>query len=338
MVRIGIIGLGYWGPNLVRNFDNLSNSKVTVCCDLNDERLNHVYANFPHINRTNKYEELLNHNTVDAVVISTPTKTHYSLARQALECGFHTFVEKPLATTTKECEELIRLAKKQGVILFVGHIFLYTAAVNKIKELIGSGDLGNICYISSTRLNLGPVRQDVNALWDLASHDTSIILFLIGSTPDSVNCQGLAYLNKEIHDVCTLTMNYEDRCMAIVHTSWLDPNKVRQMTVVGDKKMAVYDDLAPEKIKIYDKRIEAPLYSTTFGEFQFSYRYGDTYSPRLTEVEPLKTECQHFIECIEQGKTPITDGQNGLEVVSVLEAADYSLHNGGGKVLLKSLI
>jgi len=337
MIRVGIVGLGYWGPNLARNFSDLKNSEVTVCCDINNERLNQVSANFPNATKTTKFKEALNKKMLDAVVISTPTKTHYSLAKQSLEQGLHTFIEKPLATSSKECEDLILLAKKHGVILFVGHVFLYTAAVIQMKELIESGDLGNICYISSRRLNLGPVRQDVNALWDLASHDTSIILFLMASMPSSVNCQGLAYLNKNIHDVCTLTLNFEDRCMAMVHTSWLDPNKIRQMTVVGDKKMVVYNDLDQEKIKIYDKRIEAPLYSTTFGEFQYSYRYGDSYSPRLTETEPLKTECQHFIECIEQGKIPVTDGQNGLEVVRVLEAADYSLFNGGGRVQLRSL-
>jgi len=338
MVRVGIVGLGYWGPNLVRNFSELPESEVTALCDIDADRLQKVSSRFPRALATADVDEVLDRDWVDAVVISTPTRTHYSLARKALEKGIHVFTEKPMATSIAECEELIKLSKKNGTKLFVGHIFLYNAAVQKLKEYVTNGELGNICYIFSSRLNLGPVRTDVNALWDLATHDISIILHLIDSEPVSVNCQGLAYLNNKIHDVCTVTIHFKNGCMAILHSSWLDPNKVRQMTVVGDRKMAVYNDIDPlEKIKIYEKGIDKPLYSDNFGEFQFSYRYGDTFSPRIVEAESLKAECQHFIQCVQNGVEPRTNGLNGMEVVNVLTGADHSLHNGGGKVLLQSL-
>ncbi len=336
MVRIGLVGLGYWGPNLARIFGGLPNSQVTICCDLDEGRLQQMATRFRDLRTTNNLDEVLDADRIDAVVIATPTRTHHALARRALERGLHTFVEKPLATSIAECEDLIALAEKKGVVLFVGHVFLYTAAVNKLKQLIASGELGDLCYIASNRLNLGPVRSDVNALWDLAPHDISIILHLMGRTPVSASCQGLAFLNKNLHDVAVLTMHFENGTMAVVHSSWLDPNKVRRMTLVGNKKMAVYDDVEPlEKIKIYDKGVEAPSYYDTFGEFHFSYRYGDTYSPRLLEIEPLKAECQHFIECLLKHEQPRTDGYNGMEVVRVLEAADLSLHNGGARVPLK---
>ncbi|MDQ4077648.1 MAG: Gfo/Idh/MocA family oxidoreductase [Chloroflexota bacterium] len=337
ITRVGIIGLGYWGPNLVRTFDSLPDVKVTALCDRDTERLRQLTSRFPHLHATDQAEELLSRDLVDAVVIATPTGTHYALAKRALERGLHTFVEKPLATTSAECEELIELAHTQGAQLFVGHVFLYTAAVAKLKELIENEELGELCYISSTRLNLGPVRKDVNALWDLAPHDISIILHLVGSLPTSVNCQGVAYLNRRIHDVCSLTMHFPSGLMAIIHISWLDPNKTRRMTIVGNRQMAVYDDVDPlEKVKIYDKGVEAPAYPTDFAEFQFSYRYGDTRSPRLIEEEPLRTECKHFIDCIQQGLQPKTDGRNGLDVVRVLEAADISLHDSGGRVYLEA--
>jgi predicted dehydrogenase len=333
ITRVGIIGLGYWGPNLVRTFDSLPSTRVTAVCDSDTTRIAALTSRLPELFATPDAEALLSRDRVDAVVIATPTGTHHQLAKQALQQGLHTFVEKPLATTSDECEELIELARAQGVQLFVGHIFLYTAAVAKLKELVDSNHLGEMAYISSTRLNLGPVRKDVNALWDLAPHDISIILHLVGNLPASVNCQGVAYLNQRVHDVCTLTMHFPSGLMAIVHTSWLDPNKVRRMTVVGNRQMAVYDDLEPlEKIKIYDKGIEAPAYHTDFAEFQISYRYGDTHSPRLMEEEPLRAECRHFIDCIQTDIQPKSDGHNGLDVVRVLEAADASLRNGGGRV------
>lgn len=335
MIRVGLIGLGHWGPNLARNFASLHDCKVVGICDLDNNRLKHAIRQYPGAYATHNADEILSPKRTDAVVISTPTKTHHALARLALERGLHTFVEKPLATSPRECEELIRLAEEMGKVLFVGHVFLYTAAVAKLKDLVVNDELGDLCYISSSRLNLGPVRADVNVLWDLAPHDISIILHLLDATPISVNCQGLAYLNRNVHDICALYLQFPDRKMAIINTSWLDPTKTRLMTVVGSKKMAIYNDIEPfEKIKVFDKGVDVPEPSDSFADFQLSYRHGDAYIPRLVEHEPLKNECQAFIDCVKEGKRPRTDGQNGLDVVRVLYAANTSLDNGGGRVEL----
>ena len=333
MLRVGVIGLGYWGPNLVRNLENIDGCHVVAICDRDEERLASASRRAPEAAQVSDADELMHSASCDAVVISTPTKTHYALAKQALEAGLHVFVEKPLATSVQQCAELVALAHSRQLTLFVGHVFLYSAPVRKLKQLVDAGDLGDICYIASSRLNLGPIRQDVNALWDLSPHDVSVILELIGGCPQQVSCSGLAYLNPDVHDVCTLTMHFEDRKMGIVHVSWLDPRKKREMTVVGSKKMVVYDDLEPlEKVKVYDIGVEAPEYADSFGEYQFTYRYGDTYSPRIKQSEPLKVECEAFVDSILQQRLPKTDGYNGLQVVSVLEAAEKSLQNGGGRV------
>ena len=333
MTRIAIIGLGYWGPNLVRTFDGLPDAEVTMVCDRDPTRLMQVGARFPHVRATDDAEEVFASGDVDAVVIATPTATHHWLARRALESGLHVFVEKPLASSAAQCEDLIALSEARGLTLMCGHIFLYTAAVAKLREYVQTGELGDVCCITAARRNLGPVRSDVNAMWDLAPHDISIILHLLGETPVSVNCQGLAHLRPDVHDVCVLTMHFPSGLMAVVHSSWLDPNKVRQMTLVGTRKMAVYDDIEPlEKIRVYDKGIDAPPHHVDFGEFPFTYRYGDTFSPYLVEEEPMKAEARHFVECAARGVHPRTDGRGALDVVRVLEAADRSLAAGGARV------
>jgi predicted dehydrogenase len=271
---------------------------------------------------------------LDAVVIATPARTHYQLARHALERRLHVFVEKPLAVTPRECESLIRLADLRSRILFVGHTFLHTAAVEKLTEVVRSGELGHICYIHSSRLNLGPVRHDVNVLWDLATHDVSIILHLMGQRPTRVHCQGLACLNDNIHDVCSLTLEFPAKSMGFVQVSWLHPDKRRRLTVVGDRQMAVYDDVeSSEKVKIYDKRVVADARTAS----RYSYRHGDTRIPALVEVEPLARECRQFIDCVASGATPLTDGRNGLEVVRVVHAAEASLRAGGAAQALESV-
>jgi predicted dehydrogenase len=338
MIRVGVVGLGHWGPNLLRVLAGCRDCQVTTICDLNTARLADLCQRFPGVRGVTHVEEVLTREAVDAVVIATPTKTHFPLARKALERGLHTFVEKPLATTSAECEELIDAAESQDAVLFVGHVFLYSAAVIKLKQMVGMGELGDLYYVSSARRNLGPVRRDVSALWDLAPHDVSIILDLMGSTPVSVTCSGLAYLDPAIHDVCSLSMKFDNTRMGIVHVSWLDPHKKREMTVVGSRKMAVYNDLEPlEKIKVYDNGVEGPAPCESFGEFQFSYRYGDTYSPRISEVEPLKAECRAFLDSILLGVRPRTDGRNGLDVVRVLEAADVSLRSDHREVLVRQV-
>lgn len=330
MVRVGLVGLGYWGPNLIRSFASIPGVKLAAICDLDAERLNRVHTQFTTLYATRSVDELLGQ-PLDAVVIATPISTHYPLAKKALERGLHTFVEKPLATSPGQAETLVHLAEAQGVVLFVGHTFLYTPAISKLKELIVGGELGQLCYMSSTRVNLGRIQRDVSALWDLACHDVSIILHLMGTSPISVNCQGLAFLNGTVHEVCSLALRFENKSLATVHVSWLHPRKTRELTIIGDKKMAVYDDTAPlEKVKIYDMGVERAAGADCFADFQ--YRYEGTYSPPLIEVEPLAVECRHFIDSIREGIRPQTDGRNGLEAVRILHAAEQSLFNGGGRV------
>jgi predicted dehydrogenase len=309
---------------------------MLMCCDLDENKLGRARKLYPGILTTRDVNHIVSNPEIDAVGIATPVSSHYELAKQALLHGKHVFVEKPLCHSSGACLDLIRLAKKKGKVLMVGHTFEYTAAVNKIKEIVMSGELGDILYVSSVRLNLGLLQPDINVIWDLAPHDISIITYVLGEHPISVNCQGKGHYRKHIEDVATITLNFSNGAIAFVHTSWLDPNKVRRTTIVGSKKMLVYNDTEPqEKIKIYDKGVEAPRYYDTFGEFPFSYRYGDIYSPRIEDYEPLRDECAHFLECIEKEKTPRSDGYSGLRVVSVLEAANESLQRDGKAFRIK---
>ncbi len=338
MIRVGIVGLGYWGPNLVRCFTDLEDCKVTSVCDQNCDQLLRMKDRFPSVYPIENYDQLIERDLVDAVVIATPTETHHELARKALERDLHVFVEKPLAKTVAECRDLVDLAAHRNRCLFVGHVFLHSSPVLKLRELIESDELGNISYISSRRLNLGPVREDVSALYDLAPHDISMMLYLLDRKPMSVSCSGFDRLNPGIHDVCNLTMTFEGNQMGMIHVSWLDPRKERVLTVVGDKKMATYDDLEQEKIKVYDKGIDKPVKTSgDYADFQLAYRHGGSYSPFIKEREPLKAECAEFIRCITEGDVPLTDGVNGMDVVEVLEAAQRSLESGGQPILLDSL-
>ena len=330
MINVGIIGCGYWGPNLIRNFNWLPNSNMLVCCDRDAKQLERMQRLYPGVETTTEPEALFKDPRVDAIGIATPVFTHYELAREALLNGKHVFLEKPMTHSVETCLSLIEIAETMERVLMVGHTFEYTAAVNKTKEFIKAGELGEPLYISSIRVNLGLFQPDINVTWDLAPHDISIITYLLGQVPESVNCQGKSHYQKGIEDVATLTLNYENGVVAFIQSSWLDPNKIRKTTIVGSKKMLVYNDVEPqEKIKIYDKGVDAPPYYDTYGDFQFSYRYGDIYSPRLEDYEPLRKQCEHFIDCIERGLQPRTDGYSGLRVVSVLEAAAISLQHGG---------
>jgi len=307
-----------------------------MCCDLNEERLDHLKKLYPGIVTTSDVGQIMNNPEIDAVGIATPVFTHYELGKQALLNGKHVFIEKPLCHSSEACLDLIHLAEEKGRVLMVGHTFEYTAAVNKIKEIVENGELGEILYISSVRLNLGLFQPDINVIWDLAPHDISIITYILGEHPISVNSQGKGHFREDIEDVANIALNFTNGAIAFIHTSWLDPNKVRRTTIVGSQKMLVYDDTeAQEKIKIYDKGVDTPPYYDTFGEFQFSYRYGDIYSPRIEDYEPLRKECAHFLECIAESKLPRSDGYSGLRVVSVLEAATESLRREGKAVPVK---
>ena len=293
-IKIGVIGCGYWGPNLIRNFVDNPNSKVVTIADLKKDRLTHINNSYPSIATTENYQDLFEQK-LDAVVIATPPPSHYPIARDCLQHGLHIMVEKPLTLKSAHAEELIELAEKKNLVLMVGHTFEYNAAVWMLRELMGSGELGKIHYLDAARLNLGLFQRDLNVIWDLAPHDLSIMMYLTGQRPLAVSAHGLDCVFDEIYDVAYMNLVFPDNVMAHIHVSWLDPCKVRRVTVVGSKKMAVYNDIENlEKIKVYDKGIEKPDYTNGYGEFQFAYRYGDILIPNVRMVEPLKVECRHF--------------------------------------------
>ncbi len=333
-VKVGVIGYGYWGPNLVRNFVEAPGSEVVVVSDLREERLDQVTLRYPRINVTKDYQDVFN-SGVDAVVVATPPPTHYRFAKECLEKGLHVLVEKPLTLDGQQAEELVELSDANDRILMVGHTFEYNAAVHELKKLIDSGELGDVLYIDAARLNLGLFQRDLNVLWDLAPHDISILLYILGKTPTAVSAQGKACVVNNIHDIVYITLYFPGDILAHVHVSWLDPCKVRRITVVGSKKMANYNDVSPlEMIKIYDKGVDAPPYTDNFGDFHFSYRYGDVVIPNIKFIEPLRLECQDFINCINDHSRPCSCGEDGLHVVKVLEAAQRSLVNSGHQELI----
>jgi predicted dehydrogenase len=327
-----VIGCGYWGPNLIRNFINLKEADVRIASDLDEGRLRHMKQLYPSLTTTTDYREIIKDESIDAVVIATPVSTHYQLAAEALEAGKHVFCEKPLTQSVDEGVKLVVLADENNRTLMVGHTFVYTAAVNKVKDLIRSGELGDIHYMSTARVNLGLFQEDINVVWDLAPHDVSIMNYILGSRPAAVSAVGHSYIQPGIQDVSFVTLRYPGSILANLHVSWLNPNKIRSTTVVGSKKMLVYDDISSlEKIRIYDKGVDVIPHYDTFGEFQLSYRYGDIHIPKLDEAEPLKMECQHFIDCIE-GSEPRSSGRHGLEVLIVLDAIDKSMSQNGTEI------
>jgi len=330
LLRIGVIGCGYWGPNLIRNFTHLSGSQVVICADLEEKRLEHMRLLYPHVETTRDYHEILSRDDINAVAVATPPQSHHGLAMEALQAGKHVFVEKPLALSSDEGAQMVALAQERGLTLMVGHTFVYTAAVNKVKELIQSGELGEILYVSTTRVNLGLFQESINVVWDLAPHDVSILNYILDAMPESVATQGSSYIRKTVEDVAFVTLRYPKNVMAHVHVSWLNPNKIRSTTVVGSKKMLVYDDVSQlEKIRIYDKGVTVLPHYDTFGEFQLSYRFGDIFIPKLDDSEPLKVACHHFAECVRSGARPRSSGGDGLDVVRVLEAATVSMREDG---------
>ena len=331
-VRTAVIGAGYWGPNLIRNFNQLTDFGVVLVCDVSRDRLTHIRNLYPHVRVTEDFREATRGAGVDAVCVATPIRWHYEMAKDALLHDKHVMIEKPLTASVAEARELTRLAKERGRVLLVDHTFEYAPAVNKIKEIIQRGELGDIYYVSMSRLNLGLFQKDINVIWDLAPHDISILSYVLGVQPEAVAVHGNGNILPDVEDVAMVTLYFPQNVIAYVHVSWLDPCKIRRATFVGSRKMLVYDDVEPlEKIKIYDKGVDGPKHYDTFGEFQFSYRYGDIYTPYLENHEPLNLECRHFLDCILKGETPISGGEDGLNVVRVLEAAQHSLKNGGRK-------
>lgn len=332
MVRMGFIGCGYWGPNLIRNFHNHPEVEVAALADLDRARLDQVGRLYPGAVKTTDHRDIVNDPSIDAVVVSTPVSSHFPLGMEVLQAGKHLFVEKPMAASMDECRRLNDAADKGGRVIMVGHTFLFSPAVQKIKQYMADGNLGEVYYVSITRVNLGIFQKDVNVVWDLAPHDVAMLNHLFGATPQVVSANGRCYVQRDkgIEDVAFVTLEYPGRQIANVHVSWLDPNKIRKMTFVGSKQMLVYDDVDPtEKIKVYDKGVEIQQHYDSFGEFQLTLRSGDIYVPRIETVEPLKVEAQHFIDVIKGEAEAISSGHHGLEVVEVLERACASIRNDG---------
>ncbi|HIG53992.1 MAG TPA: Gfo/Idh/MocA family oxidoreductase [Candidatus Handelsmanbacteria bacterium] len=336
MVGIGVVGAGYWGPNLIRNFAAISAAQMVAVADRDRGRLEHLALQFPGVGLVETLDELLADKRIQGIALATPADSHFPLAKRVLEAGKGVFVEKPLARSVAECEELIDLAEAKGQVLMVGHTFEYNAAVKYVEECIDRRELGEVYYIYAQRLNLGVVRRDVNALWNLAPHDISIALRWLKQMPVKVDARGYTYLQEGVEDVVYLNMQFADGVAVHIHVSWLDPGKVRRTTIVGSEKMIVYDDASTEaKIQLFDKGIdhqgkEGSLGDfDSFGKFQLIQRAGDVLIPRIDFAEPLRVECEHFAECVGEGRRPITDGANGLRVVKILEAATRSLAEDG---------
>ena len=331
VLNVAQIGVGYWGPNLLRNLVANDDCRVKTVVDLSEERRRFVKSNYPSVAVSDKVEAVLNDPDVSAVVIATPVASHFELVMRALAAGKHVLVEKPMAMSVKEVEQIGGLAKEESLVAMVGHTFLYNAAVRYVKQLIDSGEMGDIRYIYSQRINLGRIRSDVDALWNLAPHDISIIQYWLGDPePVSIRRMGMDYVQNGVDDVVFLNVVYPDNIMANIHVSWLDPHKVRQMTVVGSKKMVVYDDIAENKIAIFDKGIDR---MAILGEnmdfdkpndFQFNHRSGDVVLPKIAWQEPLKVEIAHFIDCIQNGTECITGVEHAKKVVQILSMSERS--------------
>ena len=332
-VGVALVGYGYWGPNLARNFHALVGSDLRYVVDSNPQVLNQARRLFD-CAVTDEYAVVLADPAIEAVVIATPARTHYGLAEAALHAGKHVLVEKPLTIDVDEARRLIDLAAERGLTLMVGHVFEYNPAVRYIRQAIAAGELGDIYYLYSRRVNLGRVQSDINALWSIAPHDISIALYVLGVMPEAVRCQGSSCLNNQVEDVIFLTLFFPGNVLCHIHASWLDPSKTREMTVVGSQKMIVYDDVSAEgKVRVYDKGAFRKG-DVTYGDFQYKLHSGDILIPRLDMREPLQEECAHFLHCVRTGARALTDGENGLRVLRVLAASQESLQNDGARVAL----
>lgn len=329
MINLGIIGVGGWGKNLLRNFQEQPGARVMIAADKVAARRSAAGEKYPELTLTDDYGDILSNPDLQAVVVATPGASHFAIVRDCLEAGKDVFVEKPMALTAADCRELCRLADQRNLILMVGHLLLYHPAVGKLKEEVEAGTIGDLYYLYSQRLNLGKIRRSENALWTFAPHDVSVALYLIGRKPAAVSARGGSYIQSEVADVAFVTISFPGGVMAHLHVSWLDPHKVRKVTIVGSRKMLVFDDMdSSEPVRIYDKGVPENLVYDTYGEY-LNLRYGDIQIPWVKAGEPLRMETGHFLDCVRQRKRPLTDGRNGLAVVAVLEAAQRSLEEGG---------
>lgn len=333
MLNVGIIGFGYWGPNIVRNFSGAEGAKVHSICDCDHDSLTRARKLYPHIIATKDYTEIVSSPDVDAVAVITPVSTHFDLAKQALDNGKHVFVEKPFTATVAQAEELIELAERKNLIIMVDHTFIFTGAVRKIKALIQEKALGDLYYYDSVRVNLGLFQRDVNVIWDLAPHDFSVMNYLIEERPAAVAAYGKAHVNG-MEDMAYVTVQFNNNMIAHFNVNWLSPVKVRTTLIGGEKKMLVWNDLeADEKIKIYDKGVEIKNGENTYN-LRVSYRSGDMHAPKVEQIEALKIESEYFVRCIVDNETPINDGNAGLQVVKMLAACNESIKQKGKEITI----
>lgn len=338
MLNVGVIGIGYWGPNIVRNFAANKRTNVVSCSDLKQDRLDYIASIYPTIKTTTDYRELINNPQIDAVAICTPVFTHYEIAKKALEAGKHVMIEKPMTSTSAQAEELINLAEQKKLTILVDHTFLFTGAVRKIKQLVEGGDIGDLYYFDSVRVNLGLFQHDINVIWDLAPHDISIMDFVINQPAQAVTANGSDHVGNGLEDVAYLTVYYPDNIIAHIHVNWLSPVKIRQTLIGGSRQMIVWDDNSPsEKIKIYDKGIEVIQTQDQIYNTLIQYRTGDMTCPKIEPIEALALEVNHFTDCIEQRQRPISDGYLGHRVVQILEASEKSIKNKEKTVRLTAL-
>jgi predicted dehydrogenase len=332
MINFGIIGYGYWGPNVARNFYGLPGSHLVSVCDMNEKRLRTAQTAFPSLETCSEPMELIRDDRIQAVAIVTPVSTHFELTKACLERGKHVFVEKPFASSVRQAEELIDLALKKDLIIMVDHTFLFTGAVQKIKEVLDAGELGDLFFYDSVRVNLGLYQHDVNVVWDLAPHDFSIMNYVVAKSPIAVSAVGTEHIKRGAEDVAFIAVHFDNGFIAHFHCNWLSPVKIRRTLISGNRKMLVWDDLASdEKIKIYDRGVEFRN-GSGIHELLVSYRSGDMYAPKISPTEALKSEARYFLECIEKNQAPFNDGEAGLKVVRMLEATDRSLKQGGEKI------
>jgi predicted dehydrogenase len=335
-IKVGIVGCGYWGPNLIRNFSNCPQTEVVAVCDANPVRLEAIGRNFSHLTRLGSLDELLALH-LDAVAIATPVSTHYPLAERCLNAGLHVLVEKPLTSSVPEARALIELAARNGRVLMVDHTYLFSNAVRRIKEIVDAGELGELYYVDSVRINLGLFQSDINVVWDLAPHDLSIVDHVLGREPRSISAWGCAHADPNMEDMAYVNVDYDDRLLANFHVNWLSPVKIRQMIFAGSRKSLIFNELnATEPIKIYNRGIELGEGPEDRRKIMVSYRSGDVWSPNIEPGEPLQAAVRHFAECIREEKLPLSDGTLGLRVVRLLEAATRSLRAQGGRVVLSN--
>ncbi|MEM9952750.1 MAG: Gfo/Idh/MocA family oxidoreductase [Chloroflexota bacterium] len=336
VVKVGVIGYGYWGPNLVRNFNSLSNAELIAVADRSDDQLDRVRNAYPNITTVNDYREFFEMG-IEAVAIATPPSSHHAIGIDCLQHGISTMIEKPMTLDSATSEDLIKVAKENNATLMVGHTFEYNTAIRMLKDIIDSGEIGDVLYIDAVRVNMAGFQARANAMWDLAPHDISTLLYLLGEEPESVMVQGVDSITKGLVDLAYMSLRFPSGVHGHIQVSWLSPRKVRQLTVVGTEKMIVFDDVEPvEKIKIYDKNVKSVApYTETLQEFHWSYQHGDVRIPRINFKEPLRLETQEFIDSVISGEAPYTDGENGLRVVKVLEAGQESLDNDSQLIKIK---